>query len=59
MSWHFRVTYVLALGNYGLGVNQFCTDDVSEATGREFSVREWASNKLVVGAREILLPLTG
>jgi hypothetical protein len=26
--------------DYGLGVEQFHTDDVSGATGREFSVRE-------------------
>jgi hypothetical protein len=44
--------------DYGLAVNRFYTDDVSEATGREFSVRQWAP-KLLVGAREIPLPLTG
>ena len=43
--------------DYGLGVNQFYTDDISGATGREFPVREWAPI-LLVGAWEILLPLT-
>ena len=43
----------------GLGVNRFYTEDVSEATSRRIFRARMGLETLLVGAREILLLVTG